>query len=210
MYEDIKEKLTAGNINGVRDLVEKYLGEGKTPKDILDNGLIAGMDVIGDRFKKSEVFIPEVMIAAKAMHAGLDILQPRLAEAGARPVGRVVIGTIKGDLHDIGKNIVGMMFKGAGFSVTDLGIDVAPVKFLDAAQKSGADIVAVSSLLTTSMPFMGDVVKSFKAGGLDSVKVMVGGAPVTQGFADSIGADGYADDASSAVDKAREMLGIRV
>ena len=169
------------------------------------------MDIIGDKFKRNEVFIPEVMIAAKAMHAGLDLLQPHLTKTGVEPIGKVVIGTIKGDLHDIRKNIVGMMFKGAGFKVTDCGIDVAPQKFIDLVKNEQADIIAMSSLLTTSMLFMGDVISLLKKEGPNgSVKTMVGGAPVTQEFADRIGADGYADDASSAVDKARELLGISV
>lgn len=208
MYEDIKTTLMAGDITGVKDLVGRYLNEGRAAKDILDNGLVKGMDVIGDRFKKNEVFIPEVMIAAKAMHAGLDIIQPLLAMTGVQPVGKVVLGTVKGDLHDIGKNIVGMMFKGAGFMVVDCGIDVAPEKFVQSVKDNNADILAMSSLLTTSMPFMGDVIKLIKGETDGSVKTMVGGAPVTQGFADRIGADGYALDASSAVDKARELLGI--
>ncbi len=148
------------------------------------------------------------MIAAKAMHTGLDILQPHLSRTGVKPRGTVVIGTIKGDLHDIGKNIVGMMFKGSGFKVIDGGIDVAPEKFIELVKKEHADIVAISSLLTTSMIFMGDVIKLLKNdGSTGSVKTMVGGAPVSQEFAERIGADGYADDASSAVDKARELLG---
>lgn len=211
MYDEIKNALMIGNAGKVKELVEQHLGEGNIAKDILDNGLIAGMDIIGERFKKNEVFIPEVMIAAKAMHAGLDILQPHLTKTGVKPLGRIIVGTIKGDLHDIGKNIVGMMFKGAGFMVIDCGIDVAPQKFIELAKNEKADIVAMSSLLTTSMPFMGDVIELLRKEGLTgSVKTMVGGAPVTQDFATSIGADEYADDASSAVGKARDLLGIGV
>jgi len=207
MYDDIKTELMAGNIVAVKNLTEKYLKEGKPAREILNEGLIKAMDVIGDRFKRSEIFIPEVMIAAKAMHAGLDLLQPELAKGGVKPMGRIVLGTVKGDLHDIGKNIVGMMFKGAGFMVIDCGIDVQPQKFIDLAKGEKADIIAMSSLLTTSMPFMEDVIKLLKKNRLDSsVKTMVGGAPVTQGFADKIGASGYALDAGTAVDVARRLL----
>ncbi len=209
MFEKFKEELGSGNIAKVKEYVEFFLKEAVSPKEILDNGLIAGMDVIGDKFKKNEVFIPEVMIAAKAMQAGLDILQPHLVKSGIKPVGKVVIGTVKGDLHDIGKNIVGMMFKGAGFQVIDLGIDVSPKAFIDSVTRENADILAMSSLITTSMPSMGEVIELLKAENLNTkVRAMVGGAPVTQQFADKIGADGYAEDASSAVDKARELLGI--
>jgi len=211
MFEELKKELMVGNLKVVKELVTKFLGDGMSAKDILDNGLIAGMDIIGDRFKRNEVFIPEVMIAAKAMHGGLDLLQPYLSKTGVEPLGTVVMGTIKGDLHDIGKNIVGMMFKGAGFKVVDCGIDAAPEKLIDSVKKEKANILAMSSLLTTSMPFMGNVVDSLKKESQEAfVKIMVGGAPVTQEFADKIGADGYADDASSAVDKARELLGIKV
>ncbi len=209
MYEEIKTELGKGNAAGVKEIVENFLKESISPKEILDNGLISGMDAIGDKFKKNEIFIPEVMIAAKAMQAGLDILQPHLAKSGIKPVGKVVIGTVKGDLHDIGKNIVGMMFKGAGFQVIDLGIDVSPKAFIDSASRENADILAMSSLVTTSMPSMGEVIKLLKAENPNTkVRAMVGGAPVTQEFADRIGADGYAEDASSAVDRARELLGI--
>lgn len=210
MFEKFKEELGSGNIAKVKEHVEFFLKEAVSPKEILDNGLIAGMDVVGDKFKKNEVFIPEVMIAAKAMQAGLDILQPHLAKSGIKPVGKVVIGTVKGDLHDIGKNIVGMMFKGAGFQVIDLGIDVSPKAFIDSVTRENTDILAMSSLVTTSMPSMGEVIELLKAENLNTkVRTMVGGAPVTQTFADKIGADGYAEDASSAVDKARELLGIQ-
>ena len=209
MFEKFKEELGNGNIAKVKEHVEFFIKEAISPKEILDNGLIAGMDVIGDKFKKNEVFIPEVMIAAKAMQAGLDILQPHLAKSGIKPVGKVVVGTVKGDLHDIGKNIVGMMFKGAGFQVIDLGIDVSPKAFIDSVTRENMDILAMSSLVTTSMPSMGEVIELLKAENLNTkIRTMVGGAPVTQAFADKIGADGYAEDASSAVGKARELLGI--
>ena len=209
MFETIKTELQKGNSDKVVEQVNILLGKEIVPKDILDKGLIAGMDVIGDKFKKNKVFIPEVMIAAKAMHAGLDKLEVHLVRTGVKPVATVIIGTVKGDLHDIGKNIVGMMFKGAGFKIIDCGIDVKPEKFLETAKSEESQILAMSSLLTTSMPFMGEIIKLLKKEGLTSkVKTMVGGAPVTQEYADRIGADGYAEDASSAVDKARELLGI--
>ena len=209
MFDDIKTALMAGNINGVKQLVEKALSEGRKAGEILEGGLIAGMDVIGNKFKCNEVFIPEVMIAAKAMHAGLDVLGPYLESGGVKPLAKVVIGTVKGDLHDIGKNIVGMMFRGAGFTVIDCGIDVAPKVFVAAVKKENPGLLAMSSLLTTSMGFMGEVISMLKKEGLGAnVRTMVGGAPVTGDFAARIGADGYAEDAGSAVEKARELLNI--
>ncbi|NQT22960.1 MAG: corrinoid protein [Candidatus Omnitrophica bacterium] len=209
MFEEIRHELEIGNAAGVKELVVKLLEESVLPKRILEEGLVSGMDLIGAKFRKNEVFIPEVMIAAKAMHAGLDVLNPHLAKSGVKPAGRILIGTVKGDLHDIGKNIVGMMFRGAGFEVVDCGIDVSPKSFVEALEKEAFDIVAMSSLLTTSMPFMDETLKLLKSEGLDlKVRTMVGGAPVTQDFAERIGASGYASDASQAVDKARELLGI--
>lgn len=211
MFEEIKEKLGLGNIIKVKELVKSFLEQSISPKEILNKGLIAGMDMVGDKFKKNEIFIPEVMIAAKAMQEGMNILKPYLARSGVKPFGKVVIGTVKGDLHDIGKNIVGMMFKGAGFEVIDLGIDVPPASFIKSAKRENTDILAMSSLLTTSMSVMADVIQLLKKETLSSkISTMVGGAPVTQRFADKIGADGYAEDAGSAVDKVRELLGIKV
>ena len=207
VLKDIQKALEAGDREAVARLVKAALEEGLEIRDVMDNGLVAAMDAIGKKFKANEIFIPEVLISAKAMHAGMAMLEPHFARCGIKPVGRVVIGTVKGDLHDIGKNIVSMMFKGACFEIDDLGIDVTPEKFVDAAKAKGADIVAMSSLLTTSMNAMKDTVKALTAAGLrGKVKVMVGGAPVTQDFAESIGADGYAKDAATAVDKARELL----
>jgi 5-methyltetrahydrofolate--homocysteine methyltransferase len=204
---DIGEALMRGDRETVAKLVKALLDEGVEIRDIMDNGLIAAMDVIGKRFKANEIFIPEVLISAKAMHAGIAVLEPHFAKSGIKPFGKVVIGTVKGDLHDIGKNIVSMMFKGACFDIDDLGIDVSPEKFVDRAKAKDVDIVAMSSLLTTSMNAMKDTVKALTAAGLrGKVKIMVGGAPVTQEFADAIGADGYAKDAATAVDKARELL----
>lgn len=207
----IKERVAKGDIKGVAALTEQALKEGRMPKDILDDALIKAMDEIGDRFKKNEIFIPEVMIAAKAMHAGLAVLEPLLAASGVKPVAKIAIGTVKGDLHDIGKNLVAMMLRGAGFEVMDLGIDVPSARFIDAVKRDGAEIVAMSSLVTTSTKSMKDVIAELRAmGGDGACKTLIGGAPVTQEFADSIGADGYAGDASGAVDKARELLGLRI
>jgi len=207
ILDDIKTALMKGDRNGVAKLTGEALAQGIPIKEILDSGLIAGMEVIGGKFKRNEVFIPEVLISARAMHAGIAILEPHFAKSGIKPVGKVVIGTVKGDLHDIGKNIVSMMLKGACFAVDDSGIDVAPEKFIEAVKKSGCDILAMSSLLTTSMGQMKETINALKESGLrDKVKVIVGGAPITQEFADSIGADGYAANAAVAVDKAKELL----
>jgi 5-methyltetrahydrofolate--homocysteine methyltransferase len=205
--KDIRKALEAGDRTAVSDLVKAALDEGLEIRDVLENGLVTAMDAIGKRFKANEIFIPEVLISAKAMHAGMAVLEPHFVRCGIKPLGKIVIGTVKGDLHDIGKNIVSMMFKGACFEIDDLGIDVSPEKFVDTAKAKGADIVAMSALLTTSMSAMKDTIKAITAAGLrGKVKVMVGGAPVTQGFAESIGADGYAKDAATAVDKAKELL----
>jgi 5-methyltetrahydrofolate--homocysteine methyltransferase len=191
----------------VSEFTKSALESGIAVKDILDKGLVAGMEIIGGKFKANEIFIPEVLISAKAMHAGMSLLEPHFVKCGIKPVGKVVIGTVKGDLHDIGKNIVSMMFKGACFEVTDLGIDVPVEKFVEAIRKEPIDVIAMSSLLTTSMNAMRDTVIALANSGLrDKVRIMVGGAPITQDFADSIGADAYAKDAASAVDKAKEIL----
>jgi len=205
--EQIQKKLSEGDIAAVPALIKEELDKRTPVEDILNKGLIAGMQKIGEEFKENKIFVPEVMLAAKAMQAGMDILEPLLAKAGVEPIGKVAIGTVKGDLHDIGKNLVAMMFKGAGMDILDFGIDVAPEKFVDAAASKGAQIVAMSALLTTSMPSMKQTVAALKEAGLsDKVKTIIGGAPVTQEYADEIGADGYADDAASAVDIAKGLL----
>jgi len=195
---------------GDRDLavqtVSDALAEGMTPGQILDEALIAGMTSIGVKFKNNEVFIPEVLIAARAMAGAMDILEPKLVESGVEPRGKVVIGTVKQDLHDIGKNLVAMMLKGGGFKVVDLGVDVAPEAFVEAAKTEGVQVVALSALLTTTMPNMKAVVDALKRAAVTDVKVMIGGAPVTQAFADEIGAAGYAPDAGSAVDLVTELI----
>ena len=207
ILKQIREMLAKGDRNGVASLTKEALDSGLSVKTILEDALIKSMNSIGEKFKANEIFIPEVLISAKAMHAGIAVLEPLFAASGIRSAGRVVIGTVKGDLHDIGKNIVSMMLKGACFEVVDLGIDVPPGKFLEIAQTTSPDIIAMSSLLTTSMGAMKDTIKALKESGLrDKVKIIIGGAPITQGFADSIGADSYAKDAATAVDKARELL----
>jgi 5-methyltetrahydrofolate--homocysteine methyltransferase len=206
IVNQIAENLMKGKANDVKALVEKALADGVAPASILNDGLLAGMGVIGDRFKKNEVYVPEVLIAARAMKAGMAILQPKLTSAGVQPRGVAVVGTVKGDLHDIGKNLVCMMLEGAGFKVMDAGIDVAPEKFVQIAKDSSAKLIGVSALLTTTMTNMRAVVDAVKASGL-KVKVMIGGAPVTQAFCDEIGADGYAPDAASAADLAKRLNG---
>ena len=187
------------------EITKAALGEGAAPKSILDKGLIAGMDIVGARFKKNEIYIPEVLIAARAMKMAMEILEPELVKAGVEPVGRLLIGTVQGDLHDIGKNLVAMMLKGAGFEVIDLGVDVGPEKFLEHIKTSKAQLIGMSALLTTTMPGMERTIKALKQAGV-SAKVMIGGAPVTQDYAKKIGADGYAPDAASAVDMAKSLV----
>jgi 5-methyltetrahydrofolate--homocysteine methyltransferase len=186
-------------------LTKEALAEGIDPKQVLENGLIAGMGVIGVRFKANEVYIPEVLIAARAMKMAMEILEPKLAAAGVNPLGKALVGTVQGDLHDIGKNLVVMMLKGAGFQVEDIGVDVKPDTFVQKIQTSGAQIVGLSALLTTTMPAMEKTIQAIKQAGL-SCKVMIGGAPVTRNYAEKIGADGYAQDAASAVDIAKSFL----
>ncbi len=203
----IAAALIAGKRDDVVQYVKQALEENVPVEQILNEGLVAGMNVVGEKFKNNEFYVPEVLIAARAMKAGMELIKPKLADSGVEPVAKVVIGTVKGDLHDIGKNLVAMMLQGGGFEVIDLGTDVSPEKFVEAAKENGAKIVCMSALLTTTMPQMGNVVQAIKQAGLDNqVKTMVGGAPVTQNFADEIGADGYSDDAASAVDKARELI----
>ncbi len=201
----LAEAIIAGDRNKVVELTNKALEDGTEPKDILEKGMIAGMDVIGKRFKANEVYVPEVLIAARAMHAAMDIMKPKLEEAGIKPIGKVVLGTVKGDLHDIGKNLVGMMLTGGGFMVIDAGIDVSAEKFVETCKAEGAELCAISALLTTTMPQMAEVIKAAKTAGIE-VKVMIGAAPITQNYADEIGADGYAPDAASAVDLAKKLV----
>jgi len=202
----LADALIKGDRNTVTEMTKAAVGDGTPPKDILEQGLIAGMNVIGKRFKANEVYVPEVLIAARAMHAGLEVLQPELEKAGVQPVATVVLGTVKGDLHDIGKNLVGMMMTGAGLKVVDVGTDVSPEKFVEACKDSGAGVCAMSALLTTTMPQMSEIIKAIKDAGL-KVKTVIGGAPVTQNYADEIGADGYAPDAASGAEQALALVG---
>jgi len=204
---ELQEALFRGDVSKVNELTQIALKERIDPKEILEQGLIKGMDVVGIKFKNNEIFLPEVLLASRAMYGGMELLQPKLIKSGVKAVGKIIIGTAKGDLHDIGKNLVAMMLKGGGFEVVDLGIDVSPEKFLKAAQEHTPDIVSISALLTTTMSSMMDVITALERADLrDKVKVMIGGAPVTQEFADEIGVEGYAPDAASAVDKARELV----
>ena len=204
----LAENLINGKADAVKELTQKALDDGVSPGEVLNGGLIKGMGVVGERFKNNEFYVPEVLIAARAMHAGMDILKPALAESGVKPIGKVLLGTVKGDLHDIGKNLVAMMLEGAGFEVVDLGIDVSPEKFVEAV-KAGGDVIAMSALLTTTMTAMKTTLEALEEAGVkDKIKTMIGGAPVTQNYADEIGADGYARDAASAADKAKELMGI--
>jgi 5-methyltetrahydrofolate--homocysteine methyltransferase len=208
ILEQIAEQLIKGKANEVKELVQKALDDGVSPSDVLNKGLIAGMSVVGVRFKANEIYVPEVLIAARAMKAGSEILKPLLAEGGVEAIGKVVLGTVKGDLHDIGKNLVGMMLEGAGFEVLDQGVDVNVDGFIAAAKDNKAEIIAASALLTTTMTGMKDLVDAVKASDLSGqVKVMIGGAPVTQAYCDEIGADGYAPDAASAADLAKVFIG---
>ncbi|MEF8787561.1 MAG: corrinoid protein [Planctomycetota bacterium] len=202
----IAEHVINGEKEETANEVQEAIDEGVDPQKVLNEGLTAGMDEVGKRFKANEFYVPEVLISARAMHAGMEILDPLLAESGAEPTGTVVLGTVKGDLHDIGKNLVNMMLRGAGFKVIDVGIDVEPEEFVEQAQENGANIVGLSALLTTTMPEMETVIEALKEAGVEA-KTLIGGAPVTDEYADEIGADGYAADAASAVDVAKELMG---
>ena len=201
----LADSVIKGNQSQAVQLTQEALSEGIGPKKVLEDGLIAGMNVIGVRFKANEVYIPEVLISARAMKMAMEILEPQLAAAGVEPVGMALIGTVKGDLHDIGKNLVVMMLKGAGFNVIDIGVDVAPETFVEKIKDSQVSIVGLSALLTTTMTAMEKTVQTIREAGL-TCKIMIGGAPVTQNYADTIGADGYAADAATAVDVAKDFL----
>ena len=207
ILNDISELLQKGKAKDVKALIEQALAENIGAKEILEEGLLPGMSIIGDKFKNNEVYVPEVLIAARAMAAGTEILKPHLIAANVQPLGKICIGTVKGDLHDIGKNLVKMMMEGKGIEVVDLGVDVSPEQFLAAVKEQGCQIVCCSALLTTTMGVMKDVVDIFvKEGIRDQVKIMIGGAPITDAYCKSIGADGYTADAASASDLAVEFL----
>lgn len=203
ILNDISENLQRGKAKIVKELVQQAIDEGIPAQEILEQGLLAGMDVVGEKFKKNEVFVPEVLVAARAMNMGSGLLKPLLAEGGVEAIGKVCIGTVKGDLHDIGKNLVKMMMEGKGLEVVDLGTDVDPETYVKTAIDQNCQIICCSALLTTTMPVMEAVVKEAeKAGIRDKVKIMIGGAPVTEAFCRQIGADKYTLDAASAADTA--------
>lgn len=201
----LAQAITKGDQNAAVDMTKAALADETEVKKILDDGLIGGMNIIADRWKKNEVYIPEVLIAARAMKSAMEILEPELAKAGVESMGKCLIGTVQGDLHDIGKNLVVMMLKGAGFEVIDVGVDVSPEKFVEQAKAANPQVVGMSALLTTTMPSMEKTVKALQEAGVTS-KIIIGGAPVTQGYADKIGADGYSPDAASAVDLVKSLV----
>ncbi len=201
----LSEAIINGDQKTAVEITQAAIDEGMAPERILNEGLISGMNIVGARFKANEVYIPEVLISARAMKMSMEYLEPKLSEAGVEPIGKALIGTVQGDLHDIGKNLVMMMLKGSGFEVVDAGIDVSAEKFVAQAKAAGTQIVGLSALLTTTMPSMESTVKAIKDAGLNA-KVIIGGAPVTQNYADKIGADGYAADAATAIDVAKSLL----
>jgi len=205
---ELYDAILVGDAKKAEEVTKAALEANVDPSELLQKQMIPAMDEVGKRFECNEYFVPELLIAARAMKTALELITPYLAEAGAEPAGRVVIGTVQGDLHDIGKNLVASMLEGGGFQVVDLGVDVAPEKFIEAAKEKDGTIVALSALLTTTMTMMKSVVEGLeKAGIRDQAKVMIGGAPITQQYADEIGADGYSDNASAAVALARSLAG---
>lgn len=207
-FQEIAQGVIRGRSAEVQKAIQEALDAGVNPVSIITDGLIAGMQVIADRFRKNEVYVPEVLIAARAMTAGLTLVKPLISESDLQPVARMVIGTVKGDLHDIGKKLVTMMMEGAGFEVIDIGIDVSPEKFVSAVSEHKPQLLGMSALLTTTMPAMAQTIKLLEESGLrNSVKVLIGGAPITDAYAKEIGADGYASDAGSAVDVAKALVG---
>jgi len=210
-FAELSKAIIEGDITKVTERTQRAVAEGASPREIIDKGLTPGMDVVGKHFKEGDMFIPEVLLSARAMHAGLTILKPLLAASDSSTIGRVVLGTIQGDIHDIGKSLVSTMLEGAGFEVTDLGVDVPQQRFAEVAVAKKANLVGMSALLTTTMVNMKGVIDRLEEAGVRrQVKIIIGGAPVTQDFANRIGADGYAPDAARAVDLVRRLLGIRV
>jgi len=206
-YEDLSRAVLCGDDKEVETLTKSLVSEGKAPLEIINNGLIAGMSVVGARFKNEEMFIPEVLMSARAMDAGMAVVKPLIADKDMPSAGKVVLGTVKGDLHDIGKNLVGMMLESSGFTVVDLGVDISSEQFTAALREHNAGILAMSALLTTTMLHMKDTIDLLKEEGLkDKVKVIIGGAPISQDFANEIGADGFAPDAASATEVCRQLL----
>jgi 5-methyltetrahydrofolate--homocysteine methyltransferase len=205
--QSLYDAILNGNAKAAKEITQTSLAAGTNPQALVDDTMIPAMNEVGRRYEANEYFVPELLIAARAMKASLELIRPLLSARGAEPVGRVVIGTVQGDLHDIGKNLVGAMLEGAGFEVIDLGVDVSPEKFINAAREKNATLVALSALLTTTMHSMKAVMEKLKETGMrDKVKVMIGGAPVTQKYADEIGADGYSSNANAAVALARKLL----
>lgn len=210
IINEISEFLQKGRAKNVKALVEEALAQGVDPKEILNDGLLAGMMIVGGKFKRNEVYVPEVLVAARAMTAGITVLEPKLIEVGNEPVGKAVIGTVKGDLHDIGKNLVAMMLKGAGFEIIDVGTDVDADTFISKAEENNADVICMSALLTTTMPYMKEVIDALSDRGLrDKYVVMIGGAPLTADFAEQSGADFYTADATSAAEAAKAAVAAR-
>jgi len=208
ILQEIATNLYNGNAKATGELVQKALDQGLSAGEVLTGGLVAGMDEVGKGFKSGELFVPEVLIAARAMHAGMAVLKPLLADSDVPSAGKFAVGTVKGDLHDIGKNLVKMMVEGGGFEVVDLGVDVSPDAFVKAVREHKPNVIGMSALLTTTMTSMKDVIEALQEAGLrKSVKIMIGGAPVTEAYAKEIGADGYAPDAATAVDVARSLVG---
>lgn len=207
VIQEISEYLQKGRAKNVKALVQQALDENLDPKEILNEGLLSAMMIVGAKFKNNEVFVPEVLVVARAMNAGLTVLEPKLVEVGNEPVGKAVIGTVQGDLHDIGKNLVVMMLKGAGFEIYDLGVDVDPMAYIDKAEEVGADIICMSALLTTTMPKMQDCIDNLKERGLrDKYIVMIGGAPVNDSFCQQVGADYYTPDAATCAEVAKKVV----
>jgi 5-methyltetrahydrofolate--homocysteine methyltransferase len=203
----LAEAIISGNQQEAVRITKEALDGGTAPADVLNKGLVAGMAVVGERFKANEFYVPEVLIAARAMKSAMELLRPQLKAAGVEPRGTVLIGTVRGDLHDIGKNLVAMMLEGAGYNVVDMGVDVKPEKFVEAVESEKAHLIGLSALLTTTMPAMKETIEALKQAGMrDKVAVLIGGAPVTQDYADEIGADAYAPDAASAVDMANGLV----
>ena len=206
-YQDLANSIITGDNVKSREIAQKLIDEGVTAIEILNNGLMPGMSVVGKKFKANEMYIPEVLVAARAMHAAMDVIKPLLIESDTPARGTVVIGTVQGDLHDIGKNLVAMMLEGGGFTVIDIGVDVSAEKFVEQVKKNNANIVGLSALLSTTMTGMKEIIEMFRADdSVRDVKIMVGGAPITQEYADKISADGYAPDAASAVDLVVDLL----
>ncbi|MDR9756711.1 MAG: corrinoid protein [Thermoanaerobacterales bacterium] len=206
-FEDLAQSVIEGNVDKVKSLAQSLLDAGSNPLEIINKGLIAGMNVVGARFKAMEMFVPEVLMCAKAMSAGMEVVKPHIAEQEVQTSGKIIIGTVKNDLHDIGKNLVAMMLESSGFEVINLGIDLSPSQFVEAIKEHKPDIVGLSALLTNTLPFMKDTIDAIEEAGLrDQVKVIIGGAPVTQEYADKIGADGYAPEAASAAELCKKLV----